>query len=238
MSSRESLATGYIFFRFPTYHALVLIPLIAGMISGMFVRGNLDLETATPLELVIENQLARTDAFLFLVKISLMILMSFFITFKWSQMKKDGSYGFWLTQLVSRRKYYLKSVREFIFTAYFGVAVGLAMLLFIGGIKLPTVQIIYLFVLALSSTIQMILVGILFAELLKDPELSTVAYILAISISIFGLTDRSSLLHQLFNSELHYYGDGTVISIALSWTVNLLLLGLTYLIHQRSGIDL
>lgn len=238
MTKRESLATNYIFFRFPTLHALVLLPFLAGFLTSIYLGEILEPGEKLVFELIQDDQIQKINSFLLTSKITLIILLSFFVTFKWTMMKKDGSYGFWLTQLVSRKKYFIKSNSEFVLNSYLGVFIGILLILFLGGTQLPLTQIVFLFLLSLSSILQLVVIGILIGELVRDPELATVVYIVITGIIVFGLSNREAVLNQIFSPEQHYYGDYSATALVLSWCSVIVLYLSTYFLHQRSSIEI
>lgn len=238
MTKRESIAMEYIFFRFPTHHALVLLPLLTGFIAVFFTGVLLDPSESSTLEVIQEDQIEKINSFLQISKITLIVLLSFFVTFKWAMMKKDGSYGFWLTQLVSRKKYFIKSNIEFVIHSYLGLLIGLVLLFYLNGIQISYSQIIYLFFLSLSSVFQLIVLGVFMGEVIRDPELSTVVYIMVTGIAVFGIANRASIINQIFAPEQHYYGESSVISLLLSWISVVILYSITYYLHQRSSIEI
>ncbi|MHA2098230.1 MAG: hypothetical protein ACW99A_06055, partial [Candidatus Kariarchaeaceae archaeon] len=95
MMVKEKRSSDYLFFRFPAHYALMLGPLIIGItnffINTTFIDVTNDLSAT---ETIRDKQYETIKLYLSITKIALVVASAFFITYRWTVINKDGSYGY------------------------------------------------------------------------------------------------------------------------------------------------
>ncbi len=238
MTSKETVALRYTFFRFPSHYAIMVIPVITGIVSVLFFQQLGEVTSDNHWVLVNKNQFDLTERYLNYSKMALVFVMSFFLVFKWSLMQSDGSYGFWLTQKVNRKMFYVRVNTRFILESYFAVIIGILLLIYPIGIKFSTTQLIYLITLLFIQIVILIASSIVFAEIIPSPEIAALTY-LVVGIMNFTInTNESNIFHKILKADLHYQNNDISIPFISSILIATILIGLSFVIHTRRSVDL
>lgn len=192
--SSERFGFNYLIFRHPTEYVLVLLPMVIASITDIyfqtsciveefackagFVNSKLVFDVETRQSWVIDN-------YLFSVNIVLLILLGFFVSYRWSNMQFNGSYGFWITLGVNRTKYYINATIKFVLLFYFGVAIGLTQIMFLNNMLNDLFFFLTLNLLILSHIGLLVGIAVLLGNIVRSPEIASLLYVLIIGALLF-----------------------------------------------------
>lgn len=204
----EQFAHNYLFARFPVNFMLILLPQLIGLLVSVYVGSSYEyiLPETERLDtgLIAGNQNDLIDNYLLAVKLTLVILLAFFLCYRWSTMQNDGSYGYWLTQGVNRRKFFIETIYKFLVVIYFGVFIGLLGLIYLNGLYLDFQSFAMLNLLIISHILLLISVGIIIGVLTKNPESASLMFIIIFGINYAFNNASDSLLNNILQSDLQY----------------------------------
>ncbi|MDH5647023.1 MAG: hypothetical protein OEZ01_13500 [Candidatus Heimdallarchaeota archaeon] len=238
MKSKEKIAVDYIFFRNPSVYAIVILPIFSGIFSVFVNPVSNSISEMESIELFNLQQYLIINNFMMFSKLILVLVLAFFITFKWSSMIKSGAYGFWLTQRVDRTKFYIRTyfyVTIYVILSYF---IGLLLLIHPIGLKLSYTQFLYLFSLILVNILLIVSCSILFAELITYPEVAALSFTIVFGILIIWVNKPSTLIHQLIKSELHYAETNIFFPMIVPLLVSLACIGVSFISHIKKPVEL
>ncbi|MHA2170652.1 MAG: hypothetical protein ACXAB7_12230 [Candidatus Kariarchaeaceae archaeon] len=238
MKSKEDIAKNYLFFRFPTHYAIVILPFFAGTISIFFFQQLNEITLTDQWDVIAAEKLEIIERYLFFSKMTLAVVFAFFVSFRWALMERDGSYGFWLTQLVKRRTFFYRTVISFLFDASLGILLGIGVLYYLGGIVLPSSELLNLAILLLTHLIILVGLSIFIVEIFQDPELSGMIFLVVYGIILFFITNSSSIWHQMLKSDLHFQDDNIFTSLISSLFLGGFLILMSLLVHIKRGIEI
>ncbi|MHA2028267.1 MAG: hypothetical protein ACW99A_04095 [Candidatus Kariarchaeaceae archaeon] len=197
----EQFAHNYLFARFPVNFMLVLVPQVIGMLVNIFVSPNF--ETTEISVSVDDQQNDLIDTYLLSTKLSLVILLAFFLCYRWSTMQNDGSYGYWITQGVNRRKFFIETIYKFMAVIYFGIFAGLLGLIYLNGIYLEFLLFLKLNLLIISHIFILLSIGIIIGVLVKNPESASLLFIILFGIN-YAFNTSDTIWNKLLQSDLQY----------------------------------
>lgn len=237
MKSKENIAINYLFLNFPTIHALVFLPVFVGM--GLFhFSEDLVIVNSDLFQEVLASTISIIQEYLIVSKMTLVALSSFFITYRWSLMEKNRNYGYWLTQGVNRSKFFLKSKIAFTLMGYFGVVIGLFLVIQFGGVALPTTLRLQLYTIVFVNTFLLISMAIFIGEIVANPELSLLTLLFIYVISFFISNNSDNFISLLFFGDLHFANDNYISAMIFSFILGIILFLISLRIHTKRGIDL
>jgi hypothetical protein len=238
LKSKEKMASDFLFMRSPGQELIILSALLFGPIAFMFSSIGVKLNGVGDYQIVHKAHDDLINNYLFWIKVPLIIMLSLFLTYRWSKIQREGNYGYWLSLGTSRSYFFFHTVSGFISNIYLGVLLGFLLVLFPGGIDLTFVEVIELLLLLLSSTILLIGVAIFCGEIIRIPEF---AY--AVFISIFGvnlLFNRGSenLLSVIILSEFQFNTDNVIGAFFLSLVIGFLFCFGALYFHQKRDVEI
>ncbi|MCE7737542.1 MAG: hypothetical protein GPJ54_21810 [Candidatus Heimdallarchaeota archaeon] len=240
----EQFAHNYLFARFPVNFMLILIPQTIGLLVSIFINKSFLVEaisdpTASQ-ERELDYQNDVIDNYLIAVKLTLVILLAFFLCYRWSTMQNDGSYGYWITQGVNRRKFFIETIYKFLAVIYFGIFAGLLSLFYVNGIYLEFSNFIMLNLLIVSHVLLLISVGIIIGVFTKNPESAALFFIIGFGINYAFNNKASSLLNKVLQSDLQYKADiGDVwLSLVSSIVLGIILILTSLRVHLKLDMEL
>lgn len=237
MKAPEKFSYNYLIFRSPTEFLLVLIPFAIAVMINIFSQVSEEVDVFTS-ELIMSKQLDAIDAYMLAFFAPIVILMAFFVSYRWSTMQTEGGYGFWLTLGINRRKFFIRTVLKFIFLLYIGVLLGLLTIFYLNQMYLEPMMFILLNLLILSHLLLITGVSILLGGMIKNPESAAIFYIILMGLNYVFNTDSENFLNMLLNSAFQYRVDTAwfsfFISLALALGVNFLALRM----HTKFDMDL
>lgn len=237
MKAPEKFSYNYLIFRSPTEFLLVLIPFAIAVMINIFSQVSEEVDVFTP-ELIMSKQLDAIDAYMLAFFAPIVILMAFFVSYRWSTMQTEGGYGFWLTLGINRRKFFIRTVLKFILLLYIGVLLGLLTIFYLNQMYLEPMMFILLNLLILSHLLLITGVSILLGGMIKNPESAAIFYIILMGLNYVFNTDSENFLNMLLNSAFQYRVDTAwfsfFISLALALGVNFVALRM----HTKFDMDL
>lgn len=238
MMYKERSSSNYLFFRFPSQYLLILIPFILGITGYFFETKSTDATNANVSSIIIENQYESISTFLSLSKLMFAIICAFFITYRWTVINKDGSYGYFLTQGVNRDKFFIRSAGVFYLNGILGIILGIFTLNYMGGMHLSMSTLFKIVLLTLSSTLLIISISVLLGEVLSLPELSS--FIVILTFGLINNIDESenSFLFKVFRSEQLFTSNSILVPFVLSFGLGLILIIFAFFFHKKQEVEL
>lgn len=203
MIVREHLATKYSFFRFPNMHIIFLVPLIPSLII-VFLQNNLYMSengTFGTVDTIIEIMVRD---YFFYFKLILSIVASFFFVYRWSQLKVDKSYGFWITQGVDRNRFVVYATLAFSLLISTSEILGFLILNSYLGYHLPFITIFLTLISIIFSNILFSTIGIIIAEFLLRPEIAGLVFVALSFVNYTVFTDFDTPLSLIFKLESNF----------------------------------
>lgn len=226
MRIREQHSYNYLLFRHPTEYVLILLPLFVGIIYNIFFEESRIISEFDP-SVITQYQYDMIDNYLLYSKLTIVILISFFISYRWTSMQNDGSFGFWLTLGISRSRFYFLTVTKTLFIFYVSDVLGLISIIYINGLQFEPDVLILLNLLVLLNLLGIIGTAILISSVIPNPELASLSFLLLMMTNIILNTNYSSIFHQILNSDLHYAVDSGI-SLVLAGITALVINILSY----------
>ncbi|MHA2169243.1 MAG: hypothetical protein ACXAB7_05060 [Candidatus Kariarchaeaceae archaeon] len=226
-------SSNYIFFRFPSHYLFILGGLFPGMIAFLSIN-KLSMDETNP------DQIygSYLDQYITGTKIALIAISSFYITYRWSLMKKDGNYGFWMTQGVSRVPFFTYTISLLVIEYSLGMLLSLLILTYTFGLVVELSKFITIMLLLFASTVLLIGFAVFLGEIINNPELASLVYIITHGINYFLNNDDSSFWHSAFKNELHYHNNDILIPFFTSLFLGILLLSISLGLHLKDDIEL
>ncbi len=170
--------------------------------------------------------------------IGLVLSLAFFVSFRWNQIIKDKSYGYWLSQGVDRTQFFIYSFLQFMTIISVGVILGQIILYYPGGVQLSLLYHLRILIILLCSSFLTYTSAILISEIAKDPEISLLLFagigLLNSSIKIEG----NGFFQMTFFSGRYALNTTSFAPILLPLIVGSLFLVLANWFHKRRDIDL
>ncbi|MHA2055232.1 MAG: hypothetical protein ACW99F_16760 [Candidatus Hodarchaeales archaeon] len=241
MKSPVPFAQNYLFFRFPINYLIIIIPQTIGLFATVFSESiaepTEDSGVSTSVD-IMKLQVDIIDDYLLAFNLTVVLLLAFFLCYRWSSMQNDGSYGYWITQGVRKPRFYLEAVVRFTINIYSSAFLGLLIIFYLNGIYLETLDFILLNLLMVSHILLVILIAIFIGNIVKNPELAALSYISILGINYSANTNKNSLSHQIFQSDFQYSTDNGWVALVSSLVVAVVLLVLTLRLHTRLDVDM
>ncbi|MCE7737486.1 MAG: hypothetical protein GPJ54_21530 [Candidatus Heimdallarchaeota archaeon] len=235
MTTKENHALDYLYFRFPSNHALIFGPILIATTMVVFSIKLSTISTNFWIE-VYNNQYSHIEDFLIYFKLTFVIFSSFFISYRWALYKKDGNLGYWLTQGVKRKNFFIISYLNFVFNAFIGIYFGLITIIFVYGVSIPNSLLFRLIILLFFSYSVLISVTILIGELVKDPE---IALLTSISVySIIYMVRDIFIGSKVFYPELEYNSAEYLVWIGISAIGGAVIWVIAFLLYLRRDLEL
>lgn len=238
MKSKEHLAMDYIFFRNPSYYIITLFPVVGGIIALFFVTDPLQKSTGSNLSASQALEHAMLDNYLQATAITLSFVISYFVIFKWVLMKTDGTYGFWLTQGISRTKYYFYTIIKLVGVVLVGYLIGFLFITQLAGIAMSTSEEILFVLLMISNILSIFSLAIVLSELITDPELAAIIFLTISGFNLFFNTNYNSIFHKILLSDRHYDSNAGWGVLVLSLIYSGLMFFAGFRVHIKRSIDL
>jgi hypothetical protein len=233
----EKFAYNYLIFRKPTDTLLILLPMITGLVINIFFTPVTAVDSFNE-ELVRNLNFDLIDSYLEATNITMLILLAFFISYRWSAMLYDASYGFWITLGVNKTKFYLSTVFKFLFILFLSNFFGLIMIIYMNQMTLDFMIIIQLILLVVSNLGLYIGVAILFGNIIKNPELAALSFIIFSVLNIAFNVSVDSIQHMVFMSSFYYQYENSWLALILSLIVGVLINFITMQMHIRMDMEL
>ena len=230
MSSANRISSDYMFFRFPLNYLLVLIPIVVSVVGNIFFRfsNNINPATYSPSDQVYSN----LDQFLFSIKLTIAVLLAFSICYRWSSMQYDGSYGYWLTQGLGRKQFYVLTVLKFFGVTLISELIGFGIIIYLNGFFFPTSELILMVLLIYAQLFLIIAIAIFLGVIFKTSEVASLSFLSIVGINAAFNTDKGSYYSLIFEPDAHYLSQG-YLSLILSSGMALLILIIGLRIHTK-----
>ncbi|MCY3410658.1 MAG: hypothetical protein INQ03_03375 [Candidatus Heimdallarchaeota archaeon] len=236
MSVREKFAYNYLMFRFPIEYLLLIVPAMVGILVNIFFvpeQESIEINKES-----LDNYIfMKTDTILIYQEVSIIIMLAFFICYRWSSVQADKSYGFWMTLGIKRRKYYMLSMSKFLTIIYSSVFLSILIIIYISRITFDLDIFFKLILLALSNVLLLITLAFLFGTVITNPELAAILYMTILITNVFAITNEDSIIHLLFRPLLHYKLDDGWIGLAISIILAVITFFIGLKLHERMDIE-
>ncbi len=170
--------------------------------------------------------------------VGLILSLAFFVSFRWNQIIKDRSYGYWLSQGVDRTQFFLYSTMQFLGIILVGIILGQLILFYPGGSQLVFLYHIRIIFILFSSAYLAYSLAIMISEIVRDPEIALLLFagigLLNSSITI----DGSGFLQMTFLNGRYALGSLSILPIVSPLLVGTTFLAIANWLHKRRDIDL
>ena len=233
----EKFAYNYLIFRKPTDTIIILLPMVTGLIINIFFTPITTVDSFNA-ELINNMNFDLIDSYLEVTNITMLILLAFFISYRWSAMLQDASYGFWITLGVNKNKFYLQTVFKFMLFLFLSNLFGLITLIYMNQMTLEFIIIIKLILLLVANLGIFIGVAVIFGNFIKNPELAALSFIIFAVLNIAFNTDVDSILHLIFMSSFYYRYESAWFALVLSLFVGVVINLITMRLHVRMDMEL
>jgi hypothetical protein len=235
----EKMSSDYLFFRFPVHYVLILGPVIIGVTNFFINPVNVDtFNRLSPRDALLDNHYDSIFLYLNISKLALAIMYAFFITYRWTVINKNGSYGYYLTQGLERDQFFILSSLVFLLDGFLGITIGLILINFGGGINLSLLMFLKILFLVFSSTILLLSVSIFLGEILNQPELSSFILVLIFGLNALLINDRSSIWFKILKSDLLFADNNILLPFIYSFLLGSAIIMITFKIHLRQDVEI
>ncbi|MDH5402586.1 MAG: hypothetical protein OEY49_08855 [Candidatus Heimdallarchaeota archaeon] len=237
MSIKDSIARNYIFFRHPSHLILVLLPTFTGLVQYFFFNSGKEV-IINPKDEIYSSQYQMINEYLLFTDIVIVLLLSLFVVYRWTIIKKDGSYGFWLTQGIKRERIFLITVWSFFLDFYIVKILGFIIVFTIGGLYLPASQLFLLLTLSALNLLILIFVSFLVSNQIGNPEFGSLVLIVLFGVNITFNTNRQNSWFLIFNGQYLYNEESGFFALIILVISNLLLFFVNRYIQFKEDIEL
>lgn len=234
---KEWEVLNYSFLRSPAFQTLIVLPAIGG--SLIFYLGSTFFEGTefTWSELDQRWSTLVTD-YLSLSKFASVIVLSFFLAYRWTVFKTDGSYGYWLSQGIKRRKYLIFAIISFFVLIFCSQLIGIVGIFTFGGFYVELSSFLQVLLLIIVTSLFVVVSGILIAEVSRDSEVTLLIY-LGLFFGLLAIQQGlPDILQWVFFPERFIFEAEYWPIIGVNFVINLVIIVVIYLLHMRSDIEL
>lgn len=233
----EVFASNYLIFHHPTEMITMLVPLAAGLIFTLFnnkVNREIgDLNRAQ----INELQFSLIDNYLLVSKYTTIILLTFFVCWRWSNMITNQSYGFWLS-LGGKRSFFFRNViTKFLLLLMLSQLLGFGLIVILYGLSIEFATFINMIVLLTINYVIILSTAILIGNSIPDAELAALSFFIVNGIDVAFNTNSESFLYMLFHGETFYRMDDSLLAIILSSVLASIMVFVTRRLHLRMDLN-
>ena len=233
----EKKAAENLMFHTNAHMSMILLPLYFGLIAYLF-RGNainVDLgQFSLRLTTFQENNLFTYALFF---KIGILVILTYYVTYHWTEIKRDNTYGYWLASGVDRMKFFIYVILGLLSNLIFSMIFGLIIVNSYNSQIFTLGEFVIVIALIISNMIFLTGLAFFVSESINHPEASGFIFALISAISISN-TNYDSISNKLFLSELHYNSADTMLILIFSNIIGITLILLSYFLHRRKDINL
>jgi len=235
-NKREALSSNYLFFSFHIEYLLLLLPPIVGIWSFVFSNHFHLIEIFTP-ELIRSLLEKGIDDYIIAEKICTYVIIAYFFTHKWTAMKSDGNFAFWIALGINRRKFFIRTILKFFTLILLGQVLGLAIVLYFNYYMSDPLY-IFVIVLGLASHLLLALaLSLILSSIMDQPEISSLGYLFIMMIIYFLFIDNTSVFNKIFHSDLQYKFETGWISMLGALVLSVILYTVSYRIYSEMDIS-
>ena len=116
--------------------------------------------------------------------------------------------------------------------------VGLSSIIYMNQMLLSTSTIIFILLGTLVNLGIMIGIAVMFGNLLKNPELSALSFLIIGGINYSLNKGSETLLHQIFRSDLYYKSESFFLSFGIALILGIIINYSTLEVHSRMDLEL
>ncbi|MCH8906168.1 MAG: hypothetical protein IH840_03680 [Candidatus Heimdallarchaeota archaeon] len=233
----NGIAVQYLMFPSRTPQIYLVIPIFAGFISFVLSEKSV-LADGERWDIVHKNQEIQIEQFIGGFTISISLIMAFLLCYRWSIIQRDGSYAYWLTQGVERKRFLFRSFIIIIGYLSLSLSVGIYLLYFPGGVSLPPSAYIQLLVLSIIYIALLTSFSFFISEVIRNPELSALTFMISVWLNLVFNNSPDNLLHKILQPAYHFLDQDIFISLGGGIAISGLLYFITLLIHVNRDIHL
>ncbi len=229
-------ASELIIIRSPTIFTLTAFPSIAGLFLFTFSVPNAPEGMFWFRMHFIRQEYVAVFANGFML--SLILSLGFFLTFRWNSSIRDRSYGYWLSQGMSRIQYVVYTYLVSLALITFGLFIGMMLLNFPGGSQLRPLQFAQIFFLMLLGSATYLSLALFIAELTKDPETGLLVFVSIGMLLISAQIDPRSPIAMIFDPINYLFAPRPLLPVFLPLIAAIVLFALAVVLHVRRDIGL
>ncbi|MHA2252840.1 MAG: hypothetical protein ACXAD7_20930 [Candidatus Kariarchaeaceae archaeon] len=224
---KKELGTDYIFFRGVSYYIVFFIPIISSSVNRFSIT-TWDLS-----EKLFEPQLLDS---LQTIKISIGVILSIVLAYRWALIQTDGTYSFWLAQGIHREEFLRTIILQFLRLILFIHVIDLFLSYIAYGIYFSIIEYAQLLILVAISYFLLLSITLIIAELVKNPELSAISVIILFVVNFTFEGDLNTHLMMAINPETQVFEGNLPLTIILSLSLGAIVFSFLYVYHKWRDI--
>lgn len=233
---RNSIATSYLFYRFPSRYALMYGPLLVS-VSIYYSASKIYLLEGNFWNSVNNYQFSLLQNYIFNFQLVYAIMCSFFLTYRWTSMKKDMTYGYWLTQGIDRKRFFIRSTFSFMLHGFAGSLLGLLLIVFGGGAIVGIADIFKIILLLFINLSLITSTAILLGEIINNPEFAMMLFVIIYALIII-IGQTSSNACNTFADSINIANSSCLINFMITLLVAIIIYGGAYKLHLSKDVAL
>ncbi|OLS28379.1 MAG: hypothetical protein HeimC2_07250 [Candidatus Heimdallarchaeota archaeon LC_2] len=172
------------------------------------------------------------------LKVASIIITSYFLTFHWSHIHRNGEYGYWISLGVKREKFYITTALFFISILFLNVIFSFIVLRTIGGLKFAFLDDLMILSIIFASMILMIGIAWVVGELVKKPELSSAIFLIFYGLNFQFNLNEENLLSDILFGESHIKNSNLLIHFLSPLVIGLVMIYLGYYLNKMREIEI
>ncbi len=172
------------------------------------------------------------------LKVASILIITYFLTFQWSNIHRNGDYGYWISLGVKREKFYFTTALFFISMLFINAILSFTVLRTIGGLKFTLVDDITILLVILSTLILMVGIAWVIEEVITKPELSSGIFLSFWAVNFQLNRNEDNLLSDILFAESHISESSWPIHVITPLLIGLGLLYIGFYLNKRREIEI
>ena len=172
------------------------------------------------------------------LKLASILIISYFLTFHWSNIHRNGDYGYWISLGVKREKFYLTTVLFFISILFVNVILSFTVLRTLGGLKFRLVDDLMILSIIFASMILMIGIARVIGEFVKKPELSSAIYLIFYGLNFQYNLNEDNIISDILFPESHLKDNNLLVHLLSPMLIGFGLIYLGFYLNKRREIEI
>lgn len=232
----DKKAAGVLLLRQVNVTLFMLIPIYLGTLAYLFTSVA-DIQDSNVYALAAIQQHTLLINYAKAIELSYVLLFSLLVTHRWATMIHNGTYGYWLSQGISRDNFFLHSFLKILMYIAVGLITSLIIIIYPGGVELTFAQQLGFLLINMGSAYVLLTLAVLTAEIVKNAEFATILYVFINWVNITGNTNSNSLLHIAFHSNYHFGAD-IWMALLLAVIIGTIFLISAIYLHRKEDVEL
>lgn len=176
------------------------------------------------------------EEYLIGLKVASILIVAYFLTFQWSNIHRNGDYGYWISLGVKREKFFFTTALFFISILFINAILSFTILRTIGGLKFALVDDANILLVILSTLVLMIGVAWVIGEVITKPELSSGVYLIFWAVNFQLYRNEDNLISDVLFAESHIGESSWLIHVLTPLVIGLGLIYFGFYLNKRREI--